>query len=296
MYMDFNEEIKKLRPTLSESSITTYNSILKSLHKKVFGDESLDIVNFEKQTEILKYLEAIVPNKRKTILSALVVVAKEPKPYRSQMLEDIKSTSAQTAKQEKTPEQKEHWILPESIVTLYGELKTEADFLYKKKERTMADLQRIQNFVIISLFHLIPPRRAKDYCDFKIKNVDKSDNWYDEKASELVFVSYKTSKYYGEQRVKIDKVLKSILKKWIAINPTDYLLFDSISKNLTPVKLNQRLNHMFKSDKGCSVNGLRHSYLSSKYSDTIAVQNAMKKDMAEMGSSLAQSSIYIKKE
>ena len=97
--MDFKEEIKKLRPTLSESSITTYNSILKSLHKKVFGDESLDIVNFEKQTEILKYLEAMVPNKRKTILSALVVVAKEPKPYRSQMLEDIKSTSAQTAKQ-----------------------------------------------------------------------------------------------------------------------------------------------------------------------------------------------------
>jgi hypothetical protein len=213
------------------------------------------------------------------------------------MLEDIKSTSAETAKQEKTPDQKEHWILPESIVTLYGELKVEAEFLYKKKERTMADLQRIQNFVIISLFHLIPPRRAKDYCDFKIKNVDKAhDNWYDEKASELVFVSYKTSRYYGEQRVKIDKVLKSILKKWIAINLTEYLLFDSISKNLSPVKLNQRLNKMFSSDKGCSVNGLRHSYLSSKYSDTIEVQNAMKKDMADMGSSLAQSSIYIKKE
>jgi hypothetical protein len=247
--------------------------------------------------EILKHLEDLAPNKRKTILSALVVVSKDPKAYRSQMLEDIKSTSAETAKQEKTEEQKEHWILPESIASLYSELKTEADHLYKKKEKTMADLQKIQNFVIIALFHLIPPRRAKDYCDFKIKNVDKSlDNWYDEKANELVFVSYKTSRYYGEQRIKIDKVLKSILKKWISINPTDYLLFDSISKNLSPVKLNQRLNKMFGSTKSCSVNGLRHSYLSSKYSDTIAVQNAMKKDMSEMGSSLAQSAVYIKKE
>ncbi len=108
--MDFKDEIKKLRPTLSESSVTTYNSILKSLHKKIFGDHPLDIDNFEKHTEILKYLEDMVPNKRKTILSALVVVSKDPKPYRSQMLEDIKSTSAETAKQEKSPEQKEHWI------------------------------------------------------------------------------------------------------------------------------------------------------------------------------------------
>ena len=294
--MDFKEDIKKLRPTLSDSSVTTYNSILKSLHKKVFGDHPLDIANFEKHGEILKHLEDMAPNKRKTILSALVVVSKDPKPYRSQMLEDIKSTAVETAKQEKTPEQAAHSILPESIVSLYSELKVEAEHLYKKKERTMADLQQIQNFVIIALFHLIPPRRAKDYCDFKIKNIDKShDNWYDERASELAFVSYKTSKFYGEQRVKIDKVLKSILKKWIAINPTDYLLFDSISKKLSPVKLNQRLNKMFGSTKSCSVNGLRHSYLSNKYQDTIAVQAAMKKDMSDMGSSLAQSSTYIQK-
>ncbi len=109
-------------------------------------------------------------------------------------------------------------------------------------------------------------------------------------------LSYKTSKFYGEQRIKIDKVLKSILKKWIAINPTEYLLFDSLSKKLSPVKLNQRLNKMFGSEKGCSVNGLRHSFLSSKYQNTIAVQTAMKDDMSKMGSSLAQSSTYIQKE
>ena len=65
--MDFKEDIKKLRPALSESSVTTYNSILKSLHKKVFGDEPLDIANFEKHAEVLKHLEDMAPNKCKTI-------------------------------------------------------------------------------------------------------------------------------------------------------------------------------------------------------------------------------------
>ncbi len=48
MYMTFKEDIKKLRLALSESSCTTFNSILKSLHKKVFGNELIDIANFEK--------------------------------------------------------------------------------------------------------------------------------------------------------------------------------------------------------------------------------------------------------
>ncbi len=73
---------------------------MKSLHKNVFGDEPLDITNFEKHVEILKHLEEMPASKRKTILKALVVVAREPKAYRSQMLEDIKTTAADTAKQE----------------------------------------------------------------------------------------------------------------------------------------------------------------------------------------------------
>ena len=133
--MDFKEEIKKLRPDLAESSVTTYNIILKILHKKVFGDEPLDIANFEKHAKVHKHLDDMAPKKRNTILKALFVVSKDPKPYRSQMLENIKSTAVDTAKQDKTPDQKEYWIIPESIVSLYVEQKEEADFLYKKREK-----------------------------------------------------------------------------------------------------------------------------------------------------------------
>lgn len=295
--MDLKEIIKKVRPTLSESSITTYNSILKNLYLKVFENKDFDLNNFENSDKILKYLENVEPNKRKTILSALVVICKDAKPYRTLMLTDIKDYNKEIATQEKTEDQKDNWIDKEQLVNIFNNLKKEADFLYKKQNLTMTELQKIQNFIIVSLFYLIAPRRAKDYTEFRVKDIDKEKhNWFDEKNNELSFASYKTAKFYGIQKVKIDKVLKSILKKWISINPTDWLLFDANNNKLTPVKLNQRLNKIFDSDRGCSVNGLRHSYLSEKYADSIKMKEAMSKDLTDMGSSLAQATTYIKKE
>jgi len=295
--MDLKQVIKQARPTLSDSSITTYNSILKNLYLKVFGDKDIKLENFENSNKILKYLEDVEPNKRKTILSALVVICKDPKPYRSLMLTDIKDYNKEIATQEKTDEQKENWIEKGQLDTIFNVLKKEADFLYKKQTLNMTELQKIQNFIIISLFYLINPRRAKDYTEFKILSIDREkDNFFDDKNSELSFVNYKTAKFYGTQKVKIDKVLKSILKKWISINPTDYLLFDANSQKLTPVKLNQRLNKIFGSEKGHSVNQLRHSFLTDKYADSIKMKSAMAKDMEEMGSSVNQSTIYIKKD
>jgi len=295
---DLKEVIKKARPTLSESSITTYNSILKNLHAKVFDSKDIDLDNFEKSSKILKHLEDVEPNKRKTILSALVVICQDPKPYRTLMLTDIKDYNKEVATQEKTEEQKDNWLEQDQIQSIFETLKKEADYLYKKGNLTNNDLQKIQNFIIVSLFHLIPPRRAKDFCDFKIRgDIDKEkQNWFDEKNSELNFASYKTAKFYGIQKVKIDKVLKAILKKWIAVNPTEWLLFDTNGQKLTPVKLNQRLNKIFGSEKGASVNSIRHSYLSNKYQDSIKMKEDMAEDMKAMGSSLSQSDVYIKKE
>ena len=38
--MNLGEILLKKRPTLGESSIKTYTSVLKSLHKKVFGKDT----------------------------------------------------------------------------------------------------------------------------------------------------------------------------------------------------------------------------------------------------------------
>jgi hypothetical protein len=85
-----------------------------------------------------------------------------------------------------------------------------------------------------------------------------------------------------------------ILNKWIKINPTDFLFFDSNGKKLTNVKLTQRLNKIF--GKKASVNQLRHTYLSNKYQDTIKLNQEMDEDMKAMGSSRSQEKTYIKSE
>jgi hypothetical protein len=137
----------------------------------------------------------------------------------------------------------------------------------------------------------VPPRRSLDYTNFKIKHIDPELNYLEKKT--LIFNSYKTAKLYGKQIIECPPPLLKILKKWISINPTEWLLFDSKGQKLTPVKLNQRLNKIF--GEGKSINALRHCYLTDKYEDTIKINQDLNTDMKKMGSSMGVSNVYIKK-
>jgi len=287
-------EIIKLKPNISESSVNTYNSILKNLYKNVFKSTDIDLKKFEQTAPIISYLKDLEPRKRKTILASLVVIT-DNKRYRDQMLKDIEEYRADESKQVKSDKQNESWVDTSEIIELSNALQENSNTLYKKKTLTMPDLQDIQNCIIMCVLsgRYIPPRRSKDYVDFKIRNIDKEkDNYIDKKV--MVFNSYKTAKTYQRQEIPIPPELLKILNKWIKVNPTDYLLFDSNGKKLSNVKLTQRLNKIF--GKKASVNQLRHTYLSDKYQDTIKLNKDMADDMEAMGSSRHQEKIYIKKD
>ena len=291
--MDLKKTIHEKRPNLTQSSVTTYSSILRNLYKKVFDEKEIDLKKFDDTTKILAHLKEVPPNKRKTILSALVIMTDDKK-YRDLMLEDIKDYTKDIGKQEKSEAQKENWVETSSVKTLWDTLKKNTDLLYKKAHLTTGDLQQIQSFIIVSLLGgvFIPPRRSKDLVDWKIKNIHKEKDNYLEKSS-IHYNSYKTAKCYGEQVVAIPTPLKNILTKWIKINPTDYLLFDTNQNPLTSVKLNQRLNKLFDGKK-VGVNLLRHAYLTDKYAETIEQKKKIDKDMTDMGSSEAMLSTYVK--
>lgn len=289
------ETIIKNRPNISKSSLKTYESLLRNLHNKVFDNDNLNnyIERFNESDKIIKYLKDLEPRKRKTLLSALVVIT-DKKEYRDLMLEDIKNYNNEENKQVKSSKQKENWVEKDMIIKLYKDLSNISNSLYKKQNLTSKELQYIQKYIILSLLGgmYIPPRRSKDFVDFKIKNIDKDkDNYIDK--NKLVFNSYKTAKTYGKQEVEIPKTLKAIITKWIKVNPTEYLFFDTNNNKISNVKLNQRLNLLF--GKKASVNILRHSYLSDKYGDMIDKQNDLDLDMSKMGSSKIQEKIYIKK-
>ena len=126
--MDLKSFIKEKRPNLSASSIITYNSILTNLYRKVFGKEGdINTKRFEETTPILTYLKDVPCNKRKTTLSALVIIT-DDKAYRDLMLTDIKSYTAEIGKQEKTESQKENWVEGADIKSLWETLKSSLSY------------------------------------------------------------------------------------------------------------------------------------------------------------------------
>jgi hypothetical protein len=289
--MSIKSYIKEKRASLSDSSLTTYASILKSLYKKIHGDGEIDFSKFDKADDILEYLKDLTPSKRKTILSALVIIT-DNKKYRDQMLTDVRDYNHEISKQEKSDSQETNWVSQQEIENIYNELKKNANVIYKKQNKTSSDLQILQNFIILALFKLISPRRSKDYVDFKIKNIDKDkDNYLDK--GKFIFNSYKTAKTYGKQEIIIPKELATIINKWVKVNPTDYLLFDVNMNPLTAVKLNQRFNRIFGGMK-VSVNMMRHSYLTEKFGDTIAKEKQVNNTMTDMGSSAGMLKTYVK--
>ena len=292
MTEQLRELIIKNKPNISKSSVTTYFSILKNLYINIFKDDKFDLDKFDNADKILSSLKDLEPNKRKTILAALVVIT-DNKKYRDQMLLDIEEYKSNESKQLKSDKQNESWVDTTEIDDIFKIMEQNVKILYKKKKLSITDLQEIQNYIILCLLsgRYIPPRRSKDYVDFKICNLDKEKDNYIEKKT-MVFNSYKTAKTYQRQELPIPIELMKILNKWIKVNPLDYLFFDSNWHKLSNVKLNQRLNKIF--GKKASVNQMRHTYLSNKYKDTIQLNKDMAEDMKNMGSSMAQQQIYIK--
>ena len=294
--MDLKKEIKTKREHLSDSSIVTYASILRNLHKKIFGDEEMTLSNFNKSKKILKFMDDYESKKRKTILSALYILTENEK-YKNKMKEDITVYQNDINKQEKTEKQKNNWITSAEIENKLNELKDNANIIYKSGKNSMIYMQDIQNYIILCLLsgYYIPPRRSKDYCDFRIDLTDEDDdnneyNHFNKDMTKMIFQNYKTAKTYGKQVIQIPAKLKKILIKWKSINPTQYLLFDNNCNKMTNVKLTQRLNRIFDNKK-ISINNFRHTYLTEKYNNTVELD----KDLSQMGTSRNMLTNYVKK-
>jgi len=300
--MDFTDELKTLKPNMSANSIKTYNSLLRSIYKNVFGNiNDVQIKNFSDHKKVMEFLDEKAFSTRKTYLAALVCIAPDVAEYKKQMMSDIKEYNEETSKSELTTKLETSSINEEEIDALVDKLKRDAEVLYKKKSPRLADLMDIQNYIIISLYYgHIVPRRSTDYVAMKYQNYDtEKDNYVDLKKSKLVFNKFKTAQKMGkelkgEQTLDIPPALKKILTKWISMIPKeiDTLFFNSNLEPLSNVTLNQRLNSLFGGPKG--VNSLRHLYLTSKYKQLMIQNEDMADDMEAMGSSKAQASVYVK--
>ena len=299
--MSIVEILKKNRPKLSDSSLKTYISILKSTYKKIFPtDDEINIKKYEDTDKFFKFLEPL-GNKKKTYLSALYILTQNKK-YHEVMIKDANEYNEQSKSQKMDEKQKKNWITQDEIKELYKKYETQANLLYKLQNLTNKNLQQIQNFIILSLMsgQLINIRRLLDWSEMKISNYDeKEDNFLKQNKGgwSFTFNKYKTKQFLGEQDVYLPTKLMSIIKKWLKLlkseyPESEYLLIDSNGKKLNPTKLNQRLNLIF--GKNAGVNILRHSFITEKYKHLPGLKE-MEKEAKEFSHSLEQHLLYIKK-
>lgn len=292
--MNLEDALMKKRPTLGQNSVKTYTSVLKSLHKKVFGvNAPLEMKNFEKQMEILRSLEDKSPTSRKTTLSALVVLTNNDT-YRQEMLRDIKEHQKKMDSQQMSEKQLENSVSQEDISKKLQQLKKPAmAALNGSKDISKQGYQDIQNYILLLLMSGhggLPPRRSLDYVAFKVDDISKQDNYMEGKF--FVFNTFKTAKSAGQQKIPVPLRTRNLINKWKARNPTSYLFFDTRQKPMTSVKMTQKLNKIF--GKNVSVNALRSSYLSDKFQDSIKIKKDIDNTMKQMGSSSNVATTYIK--
>ena len=302
------ERIIENRPNLTLSSIKTYMSIINKTARDINGklEKPDDIIEHHK--EILESLMTYKPNIRKTKLSAFIVVLdqKDDTPddvkeiidnYRKQLFADADDVDKDEKKQKLTESQEKNYITWDEVLKIYDNLRTEAEPLFKLENLNKKQYNKLQEFVLLSLYVLTPPRRSLDYAQFKIKNIDEStDNYMTvkgrKKEGTLVFNAYKNSKRLGKQEVKISNALRNIIQKWMLKNPNEYLITTNTGNRIEQPRVNLMLNNIFNKNIGSSL--LRHIYLTHKYGDVDLEE--MEKTTHEMGNSEIERTLkYVKK-
>ena len=78
-------------------------------------------------------------------------------------------------------------------------------------------------------------------------------------------------------------IWRPLLKKWLKVNPSDYVLISSNNKPLSSSQITRMLNDVF--GKKVSVNMLRHIYLTNYYKDVPPIKD-MEKIAGKMVSKL----------
>jgi hypothetical protein len=295
MDTEIKQRLHENKPNLSEGSIKTYVSLLKSLyHKTDHGGSGIKFFD-EYPDDIIKHLQGLTPSLRKTKLAALVsLTANHPhtaEKYRNLMLRDVGETNAEERKQKKTPKQEANWMSWKDVESLYKQYYRQYAPLLKKANPSRQEYEHLMDLILLGVYTLIPPRRSADYVDFKIKDIDKEkDNYMS--GNEFIFNAYKTSKVYHQQKVKIPRALQILISKWTKINPSSYLLFDRNNNKWTIPKLTIKMNKIF--GKKVSSTMLRHIFISDKVLENVPALSELDKVAQDMGHSSNQQSLYRK--
>lgn len=162
---------------------------------------------------------------------------------------------------------------------------------------TATDLYTYQDAIILCLYTLLPPARV-DYALMRVVEAEDEapeGNLLVVKQTRMEFVmrEYKTAHKYGTKRLVIPPKLVLILRDWLQLNPSGWLLCTQDGLPMTEPQLGSRVRAVMNrlTGKNVGINIFRHSFISFLRKGEPALKD--QKHIADaMGHSIGMSQLY----
>ena len=223
-----------LNGKMSESSKRLYTHNLKRLN----NNNEITSLSFLKNTNKIMELLPKNDNTRRTYIISIVVCLKDRKGFKKQLqfwtskMDDInKLLKDSTAKTDRYKDNEVSW-----------------DHVLEARDRLP---KGSVEYVLMSLYTMMPPRRNQDYI-MQVGRPQENSNWYDGK--DFYFGQYKTKGSYQTQIVHVPPELKNVIDHYLETRPfkTNDLL---VKKSGLPFKtkdIQMCLNKAIGKKVGCT--------------------------------------------
>ena len=206
--------------------------------------------------------------------------------YKAKMDGYNAAVAKQMAEQQLSPAEQEKFISWPEVVAAREKIRTAAH-----------DLMTYQDYVLVCLYTLIPPARV-DYSPMHVVSEEPTGttgNYLLVLPDGLTFImnEYKTAHRYGQARVAVPKALEEVLREWLLLNPSGWLLCNSEGEPLTDIALSRRVIQIFQRHVGKPVGVcmLRHSFVSWVRKDEMPFREQAE-IARSMGHSVGMSQMY----
>ena len=137
----------------------------------------------------------------------------------------------------------------------------------EKARQSASCLATWQDYVILCLYTMMPPLRL-DWSPVAVVKTETecSGNciMIEKKSITFILREYKTARKYGEQKLILPKDLEKVVREWLTLNPSGWLLVDNVGQPLSEKALQKRITDIMTrhTGKAAGVNIIRHSFVS----------------------------------
>ena len=259
-YME--NKLKKDNPTLEQSTIklylTHYINVSRLLEKK---PNSRWLMNSDPNKILIELKKHYSPSTISPILTALFKILYA---YGDDKLAEkyvkIKQSLPKKKENTKTQKQKDNWITKKEVEEFVKEL--------EKKAKESGEELEYRQYLTLLIMYNHPLRNDLAGLLLTNKDLDKDKNYYNYKTGTITLNKYKTSKTYGQKKIKLNKEVKKEVNEYLSANDfkQKYLIQNNKGDLLTNSGLSKMLIRMFEKrfNKKVGSQMLRHILLDNE--------------------------------